>query len=288
VDPAKLRYARIFYDGCLSGLYYLDGFHHGVVFYTVGDTYFSEFETYLRGYMQGASDAQLWAALQDLQNLYDYYDFSRSPKEQNTQQAESPEVIAEFHPRFGTLARRWARSPPDRVLEALRRPEFIHNERSSRTFVLAAFQDRQPAAIALALRQMALPLIERTEGHRLSKIRGLIAARRILEAFPEAAIPPLLEAYEKADLMTKGNIIRASGKISRGPEIKNLLLRALADQSFCDKEDWQTTGTPLRLCDLAYNELVLHYGVKGVLRTISSPYTIDTRDYHIGVLKAKL
>jgi hypothetical protein len=288
IDPTKLRYARMFYDGCLSGLYYLDVFHHGVVFYTVGDAYLSEFETYLRAYLQGASDAQIWAALQDLQTVYDYYDFSRSPKEQNTSQAESPAVISQAPPKLGALAHRWARSPPDRVLETLKRPDFIHNERLSRTIIMAAFQRRQAAAIAVALHQIALPLIEKTDEMRLSKIRGLIAARRILEAFPEQAMVPLLEAYEKGDLPTKGNIIRASAKISGGDAVKGLLLRALGDQSFCDKVEWQATGAPLRLCDVAYNQLVLHYRVNGVLRTITPSYSLEARDYHIGVLKAKL
>jgi hypothetical protein len=154
--------------------------------------------------------------------------------------------------------------------------------------VLAAFGARQPAAITLALQQLALPLIERIGEQRMSKIRGLIAARKILEAFPEQAVAPLLEAYEKAGLATKGNIIRASGALSSGEAIRKLLFGALGDRSLCDKEDWQSSGTPSRLCDVAYNQIVLRYEIKGVLRTISPSYSIDARDDQIRALKAKL
>jgi hypothetical protein len=288
VDPAKFRYARMFYDGCLSGLYYLEAFHRGVAFYTVGDAYLSEFETYLRTYTQGGSDAQIWAALQDLQPLYDYYDFSRLPTEQNAQQAESPSVVGGLDPSREAQARHWARLPPVRVFDALKRPEVIQDEPFSHAIVLAALGERRAEAIALALRQMPLPLIERTDEHRLSKIRGLIAARRILEAFPEQSLGPLLEAYARGDLVTKGNIVRALGKISGGEAIRNLLLGALADQGFCEGEESISGGTPLRVCDVAYNQLVLRYKIKGVLRTISPSHSIEARDYHIGVLKAKL
>jgi hypothetical protein len=288
VDPAKLRYARMFYDGCISGLYFLEGFHHGVMFYTVGDSYFSEFETYLRAYMGGASDADLWAALQDLQTVYDYYDFSRPPTGQHGGQAGPPASLAGLGPLPEPFASRWAGLPPNRAFELLQRSEFIQNERLSRGAVLAAFRARQSGAITLALRHLALPLIERIAEQRTSKIRGLIAARRILEAFPEEAIAPFLEAYEKGDLATKGNIIRASDKLSGGEVVRKLLLRALGDRGLCDGKDWQSFGTPLRLCDVAYNQIVLRYEINGVLRTISPAYSIDARDYQIRLLKAKL
>jgi len=288
LDPAKLRYSRLFYDGCLSGIYYLDVLHRGVEFYSTGDAYLSEYEAYLRTYLQGGSDAQIWAALQDLQPLYDYYDFSRSPTEQDARQAERPGVVAGLDPKREAGARQWARLPPGGLFEALKRPEVIQDEAFSHAIVLAALGDRQAAAIALALRQMPLPLIERTEAGRISKIRGYIVARRILEAFPEQSVAPLLEAYSRGDLVTKGNIVRALGKISGGDAIRNLLLGALADQRFCEGEDTLSGGTPLRLCDVAYNQLVLRYRIKGVLRTISPAYSIEARDYHIGLLKAKL
>jgi hypothetical protein len=288
VDPAKFRYARIFFDGCLSGVHYLETFQRGIAFYTTGDAYLSGFEIYLRTYLQGGSDAQIWAALQDLQSVYDYYDFSRLPTEQNDPQAEGPRGVADFGPDKESPVRAWAHVPPGRVFEALKRPDLIYNEPLSRATVLAAFGDRQAAAITLALRQMPLPLVERIENRRTSKIRGLIAARRILEAFPEQSVAPLLEAYARGDPATKGNIVRASGRFSDGDAIRKLLLGALGDPSFCEGEDSVSGGTPLRLCDVAYNQIVLCYRIKGVLRTISPAYSIEAREYHIGALKAKL
>ena len=50
----------------------------------------------------------------------------------------------------------------------------------------------------------------------------------------------------------------------------------------------ETVGEPLRICDVAYNQLVLRYNVKGVLRVIGTIHKIDVRNYHIEKLKALL
>lgn len=44
----------------------------------------------------------------------------------------------------------------------------------------------------------------------------------------------------------------------------------------------------MRICDLAYNQLVLRYRLKNVLRTIGPVHRIETQDSHIEILKGKL
>ena len=44
----------------------------------------------------------------------------------------------------------------------------------------------------------------------------------------------------------------------------------------------------MRICDVAYNQLVLRYRIKNVLRTIGPIYRPENRDYHISVLKGRL
>ena len=44
-------------------------------------------------------------------------------------------------------------------------------------------------------------------------------------------------------------------------------------------------ANPLRVCDVAYNLIVLHYGIQNVLRTIGTVHRIEVRDYHIDKLK---
>jgi hypothetical protein len=98
----------------------------------------------------------------------------------------------------------------------------------------------------------------------------------------------LVELYGRSDGITRGNIVQAASRIGGGEVIGKLLAGALADQSVCEDPELITGGSALRVCDAAYNQLVLRHKVKGVLRTISSVYPIPVRDYHIGVLKTKL
>ena len=92
----------------------------------------------------------------------------------------------------------------------------------------------------------------------------------------------------EAILMTKANIIRVSGGVSGGPEIRQLLIQALSDTTFCEEETPDSVGERMRICDVAYNQLVLRYGIRNVLRTISPAHRINNRDYHISILKGML
>jgi hypothetical protein len=287
IDPAKLRYKRLYYDGCWSGTYYLDVFHRGVMFYTLGDAYVSGFETYLRDYLRGKGDEEIWTALQELQPVYDYYDFSQPPNRQFAMRSESLSPSAPANPAREFKMRRNGQMSARRVFETLRQAQFIHDEELSRAQVLAAFADRKTEAIELALAQVSTPLIERTDEGRQSHIRSLIAARRILEAFPADAVPALVKLYARTNGITRGNIVRVCLRIG-GEPIRNLLLNALADQTPCQGEDWNSGGEPMRVCDEAYNEIVLRYRLNGVLRTLSPAHSIETRQYHLAVLKTKL
>jgi hypothetical protein len=82
VEPEKLRYARMLYEGCNTASYYLDTFHQGIMFYTVSDSDGTGIYLYLTAYLGGKSDEEIWAIMQDAQPVYDYYDFSKLPTEQ--------------------------------------------------------------------------------------------------------------------------------------------------------------------------------------------------------------
>jgi PKD repeat protein len=84
VPKEEMRYSRLLYTGCDSGHYYPGSFNRGVFFYAVnttgeGDVAMSE---YLKAYVNGASDWQLWRLMQDIEPLYDYYDFRKPPSQQ--------------------------------------------------------------------------------------------------------------------------------------------------------------------------------------------------------------
>jgi hypothetical protein len=83
-DIAKedLRYKRLFYEGCNTGNYFLDTFSHGIVFYTINTSHARGFWVYLKNYMDGKSDQQIWQLMQARDPIYDYYDFNKLPSQQ--------------------------------------------------------------------------------------------------------------------------------------------------------------------------------------------------------------
>jgi len=82
IPKNELRYSRMIYDSCTSGNYYLDTFGHGIVFYTVQGASGQGINYYIRAYIEGKSDYEIWQTLQNFDPIYDYYDFSKTPSGQ--------------------------------------------------------------------------------------------------------------------------------------------------------------------------------------------------------------
>ena len=87
VPRDEIRCKRVFYYSCNSGNYYLDVFKDtgAVVFYTlnVSDmTSGKAFFVYLYTYFNGYSDQRIWQTLQSKEAVFDYYDFSKRPDQQ--------------------------------------------------------------------------------------------------------------------------------------------------------------------------------------------------------------
>ncbi len=79
------------------------------------------------------------------------------------------------------------------------------------------------------------------------------------------------------------------GSLKEEPAAEDILIEALNDKSIgSDEETGETDGEPMRVCDLAYNQLVLRNEITGVLRTLGPIHRIEVRDYHIEILKSKL
>jgi hypothetical protein len=140
-----------------------------------------------------------------------------------------------------------------------------------------------------------LPYVELTAGPAIdvrskvvSRQTDIYIARKIFQVFPEDATKKLTMLYDRGDAITKGNVIMASGSVAGGPTIRNLLIRALDNKIFCEEQTEETLGEPMRVSDVAYNQLVLRYGIKDVLRTIGPSHSIEVRDYHIALLKGIL
>jgi len=177
---------------------------------------------------------------------------------------------------------------PGEAFEQLKSVDFIINQDLLHKAIFETFGHRKKEGINLALRYLTLPQREIINGKLVDRTDDHFVAKKILSVFPDESVNKLLKLYKKGDAMVKGNVIRASGKIACGERIKNLLIKALDDKTFCEEEYSEMEGVPLRICDEAYNQLVLRYKIWNVLRAIGNVYTLEDRDYHIGVLKEKL
>jgi lysophospholipase L1-like esterase len=82
VDIDKLKYYRMLFDACSTATYYLDTFHRGLMFMTVVSSNGNGTFKYLQEYLAGKSDEEIWASMQAVQPVYDYYDFTKRPSEQ--------------------------------------------------------------------------------------------------------------------------------------------------------------------------------------------------------------
>ena len=138
------------------------------------------------------------------------------------------------------------------------------------------------------MQYLQLPIVEIVDGMRVDRAEDFDLARNILQVFSDEAVPELIKLYESSNAVTRANVIHVLGGMPVDPDIPNardLLIGALDDQSFGESELPETLGVPLRVCDMAYNQLVLRYKVKDEPRTIGSAHKVEDRDFHIERLK---
>ncbi len=288
IEPSQLRYKRLYYDGCFSGPYYLGTFQRGISFYTVDDSEGTGYTSYLKAYLGGKTDEEIWAAVQQVQAVYDYFDFGKPPTDQGSAQAAPPLVETAPGSDETIDVAVLGQATAQQVFAKLEDEDMIGDEESSRDAVVAAFDRRRAEGVAAALERVVSPAVEATPARTRSRGRDLIVARRILAAFPDESVPRLLELYARGNAATKGDVVRAAGRVDRDSRALSLLRAALDDKSVCEELSPEAMGEPLRVCDLAYNQLVLRCGVKGVLRTIGPGHSVAVREYHINVLKSRL
>ena len=79
IDVSKLKYKRLMIDSCSTSQYYLDTFQKGIVFYTLGTVDWQGGLIFLKKYLHGKSDEEIWATFGRTIRVYDYYDFNKRP-----------------------------------------------------------------------------------------------------------------------------------------------------------------------------------------------------------------
>jgi PKD repeat protein len=84
IAPEEMRYKRLLYVSCSSGLYYTDTFQRGIMFYTLATSSagYLSVPAYLKAYLEGKSDQEIWRIIQGIEPLYDYFNFDKKPSDQ--------------------------------------------------------------------------------------------------------------------------------------------------------------------------------------------------------------
>jgi PKD repeat protein len=297
IQPEEMRYSRMLYDSCNSGNYYLGILHRGITFYTVAGSGSRGSVAYLKAYLEGKSDYEIWETIQDYEYVYDYFDFNRlahqllfylSPILADAFEPQRPSVDVVLDAQDEAKIMQFDGLEPMAAFSKFKDAEFWANEKLLHKAIFVTFRDRKHNAITIAMNTLKSSKTERTDSDILNRSADFFIAKKILQVFPDEARSTLIREYNNGDSVTKGNIIGVLGKIAGGKEISNILIRALTDKRFCEELHPEALGEPLRICDVAYNQLVFRYRLRNVLRTIGTGYRIDVRDYHIDILRERI
>lgn len=173
------------------------------------------------------------------------------------------------------------------VIDKLKEITFIVEEDYLNKSIYVAFSNRSQEAIDAALDLLKLPREQIVENKKIDRTKELFVAKRILQVFPNESMARISAIYQEGSATMKSNLIEALGNMA-DLQARNMLISALDDKTFFEKADPENIGEPMRICDAAYNQLVLRYMMPDVLRTIGSVHPLEQRDYHISVLKQKI
>ncbi|MGQ9570396.1 MAG: hypothetical protein ACUVUQ_06060 [Thermodesulfovibrionales bacterium] len=207
----------------------------------------------------------------------------------NAKEPQMPDMNKSLEPEKEAKITEVMSLPAKEAFKQLKSIDFIVEEDLLNKAIFKTFRHRKTEGINLALKFLELPLLEMHEGKLIAdRTADFYVAKKILEVFPSESVGKLLMLYKEGDAITKGNIIRASGQIAGGKRIKNLLIKALDDKTFCEEENPEMDGPPMRICDVAYNQLILRYSIEDLQRAIGNIDTLENRDYYINLLKKRL
>lgn len=149
-----------------------------------------------------------------------------------------------------------------------------------------AFGHRRSEAIDLARKKIKAPEKIAVEGGRkVINASPFNMAADIAAAFPDDSLPILLNDYKTGDGATKSNILRAIARAGDDASINDLLTKALDDKTFVSQPSSEIPEPPMRVCDVAYNELLFRYQINSELAPVGLIHTLAKRDERIQRLK---
>jgi len=169
----------------------------------------------------------------------------------------------------------------DDAFNNLKDADFFYDDEFIKKGIGRAFKNRKEKAVQFAIEHIKTGKKTRD----IEEAKNFHIAKKILQMFPEESQGYLAHLYSSNDPGIRRNVIHAVAAMPSNDFTRYVLMNALEDKSVCEENFSDSVGEPLRVCDVAYNLIVLHYQVKDVLRTIGTVHRIEVRDYHIDLLK---
>ena len=168
------------------------------------------------------------------------------------------------------------------VFQNLKREDFFYDDEFLKKGINRAFKNRKKEVVRFAISHLQTGQKTRD----VEEAKNFHVAKKILQMFPDESQGYLAELYSSGDPRMRRNVVHAVAGMPSSDFTRSILMNALEDKSVCEEKLSENVGEPLRVCDVAYNLIVLHYQVQNVLRTIGTVHRIEVRDYHIDKLKA--
>jgi len=133
--------------------------------------------------------------------------------------------------------------------------------------------------------ELRRPMADVVAGRVVDRTREVFMARRILKAIGEPALQRLLQLSGTDDPFFKRNMLYALSDFDRREAIE-ILIAALDDRDQCKKVMPETFRRPLRVCDEAYNLLVLKLSPPDLRAPLGQAHTLNQRDERVAAFKA--
>jgi len=167
------------------------------------------------------------------------------------------------------------------VFQNLKGGDFVYDDEFLKRGIDRAFKNRKQKGVRFAINHIQTG--KKTKD--IGEARNFHVAKKILQTFPDESQKYLAELYNSGDPRIRRNVVHVVGGMPNSDFTRSILMEALEDKSVCEETLPESLGDPLRVCDVAYNQIVLHFEIQNVLRTIGTVHKIEVRDYHIDRLK---
>jgi hypothetical protein len=173
-------------------------------------------------------------------------------------------------------------------INQLRKTALMVNDDFLNKAIGVMFAGKNSEAVDEAINVLKQPRVQVANNKRVDRTDEFFVAKKVLQVYSDLSMPKIAALYKEGNPTVKCNLLEALGNME-GNAPRDLLLSALDDKTECEEMDNdESVGPPLRICDIAYNQLVLRYMPEGVLRTIGTMHKVEQREYHIEVIKGKI